>query len=89
MLVLAVPVSKPLMFACSSPIWPEPYWHGVVTPSHPAGVGSTARPTFAPSNWSFSSALMRNSVLAGVMPAAASRWKNVAKAASYALALLT
>ena len=42
--------------------------HGVVTPSQPAGVGSVARPTFAPANWSFSSALITNSVFAGVMP---------------------
>ena len=54
-----------------------------MTPSQPAGVGSLTRPTFAPANWSFSSALIMNSVFAGVMPSAASRWKNVLKALSY------
>ena len=53
-----------------------------VTPSQPAGVGWVARPTFAPANWSFSSALITNTVLAGVMPSAARRWKNVLNALS-------
>jgi hypothetical protein len=42
------------------------------------------RPTFAPANWSFSSALIMNSVFAGVMPSAARRWKKVLNALSYA-----
>ncbi len=49
----------------------------------PAGVGWIARPTFAPSNWSFSSALNTNSVLLWSMPDAARRAKNVWNAASY------
>jgi hypothetical protein len=56
--------------------------HGVVTPLQPAGAGVVARPTLAPANWSFSSALITNSVFFGVIPSAARRWKNVAKAAS-------
>jgi hypothetical protein len=41
-----------------------------------------AGPTLAPSNWSFSSALITNSVFFGVMPSADRRLKNVLNAAS-------
>ena len=51
-----------------------------VAPSQLAGVGWTARPTFAPASWSPSSELSTNSVFSGVMPSAASRLKNVPKA---------
>ena len=53
----------------------------MVTPSQLAGVGWMARPTLAPATWSPSSELSSNSVLAGVMPSAASRLKNVPNAA--------
>ena len=71
------------MFACSSPIWPR----GVVARRGDAvaagRVGlAVARPTFAPANWSFSSALITNSVFLGVMPSAARRSKNFWNAAS-------
>ncbi len=56
--------------------------HGTVTPSQPAGVGVIARPALAPANWSFSSALIRYSVFAGVMPSCCSRSKNFSNAAS-------
>ena len=52
-----------------------------VTPSQLAGVGWMARPTLAPASWSPSSELSTNSVLAGVMPSAASRWKKAPNAA--------
>jgi len=41
-----------------------------------------ARPALAPEKWSPSSAVKTNSVLEGVMPPPASRWKKVANAAS-------
>jgi hypothetical protein len=52
----------------------------VVTPSQLAGVGWMARPTLAPATWSPSSEESSNSVFFGVMPSAASRWKNVPNA---------
>jgi hypothetical protein len=45
-------------------------------------VGSVARPTFAPANWSFSSAPITNSVFAGVMPSSARRWNHCPNAVS-------
>src|SRR5262245_52080290 len=83
------------MLACRSPRLPVGYVHGTLappvrdTPLHPAGLGSILRPTFAPANWSFSSALITNNVLLGVIPSAARRSKNVLNAVSYAFALFT
>jgi len=51
---------------------------GVVTPSHPGGTACCTDPA----KWSFSSAVMTNSVLSLVIPSAARRAKNLLKAAS-------
>ena len=62
------------MFVLTSPIWPVPYTHGVVTPSQPV--------CWTPAKWSPSSAVKVKSVLFLLMPSAASRPKKAANALS-------
>ncbi len=67
-------VSRPLMFAFTSPR--VEYVHGTVTPSQFAGLG------LPPVKWSFSSAVTTNSVLDLSIPSLASRVKNWPNAVS-------
>ena len=75
--VMPLAASMPVRFPSTSPTFE--YRHSTRTPLQPAGDGGP------PTKWSPSSAVITNSVLAGVIPCAASARKNVPNAAFSAL----